>query len=225
MAQDVSGLAASLQLDASTTAPRSHSSLGRGRKSPGVYRPPRPSSLAGGDAVGSVSSQQSISYSVSRASLGGGGGGGGGGGAAGGRVQNYHSRFTKVGANAPEPSAAAAADRHPCALPRRIPVGPMASIQLTRGSAGARSVTPATSPDGSAEEAEVDAAMELTAAEQRQAKRERLRSEHEKTQLQLMRLLDQIREVPTHSPRAHLAELALTAARARRTPRPISSII
>ena len=40
MAQDVSGLAASLQLDASTTAPRSHSSLGRGRKSPGVYRPP-----------------------------------------------------------------------------------------------------------------------------------------------------------------------------------------
>ena len=101
----------------------------------------------------------------------------------------------------------------------------MASIQLTRGSAGARSVTPATSPDGSAEEAEVDAAMELTAAEQRQAKRERLRSEHEKTQLQLMRLLDQIREVPTHSPRAHLAELALTAARARRTPRPISSII
>ena len=43
MAQDVSGLAASLQLDASTTAPRSHSSLGRGRKSPGVYRPPRPS--------------------------------------------------------------------------------------------------------------------------------------------------------------------------------------
>ena len=57
------------------------------------------------------------------------------------------------------------------------------------------------------------------------AKRERLRSEHEKTQLQLMRLLDQIREVRTHSPRAHLAELALTAARARRTPRPISSII
>jgi NADH:ubiquinone oxidoreductase subunit E len=71
----------------------------------------------------------------------------------------------------------------------------------------------------------VDAAMELTAAEQRQAKRERLRSEHEKTQLQLMRLLDQIREVRTHSPRAHLAELALTADRARRTPRPISSII
>ena len=51
MAQDVSGLAASLQLDASTTAPRSHSSLGRGRKSPGVYRPPRPSKGTSGRAA------------------------------------------------------------------------------------------------------------------------------------------------------------------------------
>ena len=37
--------------------------------------------------------------------------------------------------------------------------------------------------------------MDLTDAERRQAKRDQLRGEHEKSQLQLMRLLDQIRQV------------------------------
>lgn len=74
-------------------------------------------------------------------------------------------------------------------------------------------MTPATSPDEGAERG-VDAALDLTDAEQRQARRDELRGEHEKTQLQLMRLLDQIREV-----RAHGARAGGTAAAARWTDR------
>ena len=55
-------------------------------------------------------------------------------------------------------------------------------------------MTPATSPDEGADHAG-GAVLDLTDAEQRQAKRDELRGEHEKSQLQLMRLLDQIREV------------------------------
>lgn len=56
---------------------------------------------------------------------------------------------------------------------------------------GGGSVTPATSPDG-------DGALveEYTdAAEARRIKRETIRQRHDQTQLELMNLLDQIREV------------------------------
>ena len=55
-------------------------------------------------------------------------------------------------------------------------------------------MTPATSPDEGADHLG-DAVLDLTDAERRQANRDELRGEHEKSQLQLMRLLDQIREV------------------------------
>ena len=55
-------------------------------------------------------------------------------------------------------------------------------------------MTPATSPDEGAGHPGGEV-LDLTDAERRQAKRDELRGEHEKSQLQLMRLLDQIREV------------------------------
>lgn len=107
---DVSDLAASLQLGPSTAPPpRSRSSLG-GRKSTGAYRPPRPSSLPSAEDSFASGGGQSLSYSVSRSSV-------GGAGPAAAKPQNYHSRFQKVGetsaAPAPTPEPRAGPDGHP----------------------------------------------------------------------------------------------------------------
>jgi hypothetical protein len=114
MGDDVSGLAAGLQLGPGGGS-RSRSSLA-GRKSSGVYRPPRPSSLP--SAEDSVSGRPSLSYSVSRTSV------GGTGAPAAAKSKNYQSRFQKVGdtpaggdAPAPAPQARAQLDGHPCVPP------------------------------------------------------------------------------------------------------------
>ena len=112
-AGDVSDLAAALQLGPSTAPPRSRSSLGGRKSTGGAYRPPRPSSLSGDESVG-TSANQSLSYSVSRSSVGGAGSG------AAAKPKNYHSRFQKVGetsaAPAPAPEPRAGPDGHPCVV-------------------------------------------------------------------------------------------------------------
>lgn len=187
-------LASGLQLGPNSTfgggpGSRSRSSLA-GRKSSGVYRPPRPSSLPNSEH--SLSGRASLPSAASRASLGSLGTAQYPSGS-----QNYHSRFQKVG-EAPGAATSAAKlhqpDRHPYAA-SAVPIQPECLQELaTTEHTCCRRVTPATSPEEGADRAG-DAVLDLTDAEQRQAKRDELRGEHEKTQMQLMKLLDQIREV------------------------------
>lgn len=190
MAED---LAAGLQLGPSSSfaagpGSRSRSSLEGRKRFSGVYRPPRPSSLP--SAEPSLIGRPSLPGSDSRASLGSLGAASQHASAS----QNYHSRFQKVGQAGGAPTQAAQPrqqlDRHPYA---HIP-GMPTSKQPNLSTRCCCRVTPATSPDEGADRVG-DAGLDLTDAERRQAKRDDLRGEHEKSQLQLMRLLDQIREV------------------------------